>query len=173
MNSKKLVRSFFERDTRIVAQELLGKILHFKNQRILINETEAYMGFDDPASHVYRGKTTRTEIMFGPAGFSYVYLIYGMYHCFNIVTEASDFPAAVLIRGGWVLDELDQMGLNLNGPGKLCRYLGMSKQDNGVDLVQRDDFFLSQGVEELSYIATPRIGIKAGLDKYWRFVFVR
>lgn len=171
MNNQKLARSFFERDTRIVAQELLGRVLHFKGQRVLINETEAYAGFDDPASHAYRGKTPRTQVMFGPAGFSYVYLIYGMYHCLNIVTEHEGFPAAVLIRGGWVLDDQAQLGVNLNGPGKLCRYLNISKEDNAIDLIGAHDFFVeAPRARDFNYIATPRIGVKLGLDKYWRFV---
>src|SRR2546430_489923 len=105
MKFKRLPRSFFVRPTLQVAEELLGKLLVFNNQRGLITETEAYIGQDDPACHAARGMTPRTQVMFGPPGFSYVYFIYGMYHCFNVVTEPEGFPAAVLIRGIKLLDE--------------------------------------------------------------------
>src|SRR5689334_7638816 len=113
---KKLKQSFYERPTLLVAKELIGKILVFKQFQGIITETEAYFGFDDPASHAFKGVTPRSKVMFGPAGISYVYLIYGMYHCLNIVTEKIDFPAAVLIRG---LKLLDTSALHLDGPGKI------------------------------------------------------
>lgn len=94
----RLKRHFFEQSTLIVAKELLGKVLIFNNYQGLITETEAYIGEDDPACHAAKGRTNRTEIMYGKAGYSYVYLIYGMYYCLNIVTEAQDFPAAVNIN---------------------------------------------------------------------------
>ncbi len=122
---KKLSREFYNRPTLKVAKELLGKILVRKIPsagsgqaakiiRAMITETEAYCGPKDLASHASKGRTKRTEIMFGPPGFVYVYLIYGMYHCLNIVTEAENYPAAVLIRA------VDADGVN--GPGKLCRF---------------------------------------------------
>lgn len=169
----RLTREFFARDTRIVAQELLGKILSFQHHKILINETEAYLGFDDPASHAARGKTPRSLLMYGPAGFSYVYLIYGMYHCFNITTEVEGFPAAVLIRGGYLLDQNNEIVSNLNGPGKLCRHLQMTKAHNGIDIITAEDFFVQNSDYVCEYIATPRIGIKVGLDKFWRFHKIR
>ncbi len=103
MIRKKLSRQFFNRPTLQVAKELLGKFLVYKiNEEIIaamITETEAYIGPRDLASHASHGKTPRTEVMFGPPGHAYIYLIYGMYHCFNIVTERDGYPAAVLIRG--------------------------------------------------------------------------
>ena len=99
----KLKREFFERKTLVVARELLGKyLIHRIGTKIIsgmITETEAYHGFRDLASHASRGRTKRTEIMFGPAGHAYIYLIYGMYYCLNVVTEREEYPAAVLIRG--------------------------------------------------------------------------
>ena len=157
-NSDRLTREFFLRDTLVVAQELLGKHLIFQNHQIMITETEA--------CHAARGKTPRTAVMFGNAGFSYVYLIYGMYHCLNIVTEKEGFPAAVLIRGG-----VDQKTNHLiNGPGKLCRALGINKSHNAMDLILHDDFYVLDGQLGLTYQATPRIGIKVGVDKLWRYV---
>jgi DNA-3-methyladenine glycosylase len=100
---KRLDRTFFERKTLIVARDLIGKVLVRKIGssilRARITETEAYCGQKDLASHASKGLTPRTKIMFGPAGYSYVYLIYGMYHCLNVVTEREGNPAAVLIRG--------------------------------------------------------------------------
>src|SRR5688572_15681769 len=100
---KRLPRKFYARDTHIVARELLGKLLvrEYRGKKVIarITETEAYVGEDDLASHARFGKTQRNAIMYGEAGHAYVYFIYGMYDMLNIVTEAKDFPAAVLIRG--------------------------------------------------------------------------
>ena len=165
-NAKRLTREFFLRDTLIVAQELLGKNLTFQDHQIMITETEAYIGMDDPACHAARGKTPRTTVMFGNAGFSYVYLIYGIYFCLNIVTEKEGFPAAVLIRGG-----IDQKTNQLiNGPGKLCRALGINKSHNAIDVILHDELYVTEGKHGLAYQATPRIGIKVGTDKLWRYV---
>src|SRR5579871_5051550 len=99
---KKLSRDFYNRDTKIVAQELLGKYLvHVVNGVKMIGmivEVEAYLGPHDLAAHSAKGKTKRTEVMFGPPGHSYVYLIYGMYHCMNVVTEPEHHASAVLLR---------------------------------------------------------------------------
>jgi DNA-3-methyladenine glycosylase len=154
----RLNRSFFNRPTLIVAQELLSKILVFNNYKGYITETEAYIGNNDPACHAAIGRTKRTEVMFGPAGYSYVYFIYGMYYCLNFVTENEGFPAAVLIRG---IKLLDHPYTHLNGPGKLCKYLGITKSDNSVDITQSEKFYV-----------TPRIGIKVGTDLPWRFVII-
>jgi len=166
MKSKRLQRDFFTQDTLTVAQALLGKTLHFNQHQIIITETEAYIGSDDPACHAAKGKTPRTAVMFGPAGYSYVYLIYGMYFCLNIVTEQEDFPAAVLIRGG--VDVKTQQVFD--GPGKLCRALGITKQHNALDLIKHNDFYLRDDGHKLDYKSTPRIGIKVGVDKLWRFI---
>lgn len=164
---KKLKRSFFNRSTLIVAEELLGKVLVFNEYKAIITETEAYMGFDDPASHAYRGITPRTQVMFGKPGISYVYLIYGMYHCLNIVTEKEGFPAAVLIRSVKLLDDT---ALNLNGPGKLCRHMNITKTHNALDMISSDDFYIGCNDLILPFQRTARIGIKVGTDKLWRFL---
>lgn len=165
--SQKLTRDFFNRPTLQVAQELLGKQLVFGSHQGIITETEAYIGQDDPACHAAKGLTPRTRVMFGPAGFSYIYLIYGMYHCLNFVTEEEGFPAAVLIRG---LKVLDGSFMHLNGPGKLCRHLGMTRDHNGIDIITSDDFHVLNTNQIPSFDSTPRIGIKVGTDKSWRFI---
>ena len=161
----RLKRDFFDRPTVEVAQDLLGRTLIFKTNKGRISETEAYVGQDDPACHAARGLTPRTKPMFGPPGFSYVYLIYGMYFCLNIVTEQAGFPAAVLIRG-----ILDQSGAHLNGPGKLCREWGITKEYNNIDLVTAKDFYLTDTMHWPGFETGPRIGIKVGLEHHWRFV---
>ncbi|MBM3468392.1 MAG: DNA-3-methyladenine glycosylase [Alphaproteobacteria bacterium] len=160
----RLERTFFLRPTVQVAQELLGKRLYFQGSSGIITETEAYHQNNDPACHAYRGKTPRNAPMFGPAGYSYVYFIYGMYHCLNIVTEPEGTAAAVLIRG-LVLDMI-----NLNGPGKLCRHLKISKDHNNLDLTTSTHFYVCDEGYQPDFSATPRIGIRQGTDKLWRFV---
>jgi len=164
---KKLNRSFFNRPSLEVATDLIGKILVFGNRKAIITETEAYIGTDDPACHAARGLTERTKVMFGPAGYSYVYLIYGMYHCLNFVTEEEGFPAAILIRGARLLEDT---AVYLNGPGKLCRFLQINKSHNNIDITTSEDFYVLDSGLALPHIATPRIGIKQGLDKLWRYV---
>ncbi|HJD64936.1 MAG TPA: DNA-3-methyladenine glycosylase [Rickettsia endosymbiont of Diachasma alloeum] len=161
-----LSREFFARDTNIVSQELLGKVLYFQGKTAIITETESYIGQDDPACHAARGRTKRTDVMFGPAGFSYVYLIYGMYYCLNFVTETDGFPAATLIRGLYVISPT----IHLNGPGKLCKYLGINISHNRIDLINNNEFFVSDINLTLPYSTTTRIGITKGTDKLWRYV---
>ena len=165
--AERLSPDFFNRPTLDVAQGLLGKIMVFGEQAGVITETEAYLGQDDPACHAARGKTPRNAVMFGPSGVSYVYFIYGMYHCLNIVTEEEGTPAAVLIRG---LVLLRPAPLFLNGPGKLCRHLGITREHNGIDLNLSDSFYLNDSPLSPPYEATPRIGIRKGQEKLWRFV---
>jgi len=160
----RLPRDFFLRHVVDVAKDLVGKSLVFGHHIGIITETEAYGGNEDPASHAYRGITPRTQVMFGDAGFSYVYFIYGMYHCLNVVTGPVGSAAAVLIRG------LRVDSLHLNGPGKLCRHLAITKQHNGIDLTQTPDFYLADTLLQPKVNITPRIGIKAATDWPWRFV---
>jgi DNA-3-methyladenine glycosylase len=123
---KILTASFFNRDTSIVAQELLGTFLVRKigNKEIaaMITQTESYDGLHDLASHASKGRTTRTEVMFGKPGIFYVYLCYGMYFMLNVVTREYGYPAAVLIRGVQ----------GYNGPGKLTKFFGIDKSLNGL-----------------------------------------
>ncbi|WP_168464905.1 DNA-3-methyladenine glycosylase [Wolbachia endosymbiont of Ctenocephalides felis wCfeT] len=166
MNNTILSRNFYNRPTLIVAGELLGKILKFSNFSGIITEVEAYIGVDDPACHAARGYTQRTSVMFGMPGFSYVYFIYGMYHCLNIVTEVEGFPAAVLIRG---LKLIKPSEVDLGGPGILCKKLNITKEHNKRDMTISYEFCVCDYGLKPDYICTPRIGISKGQEKFWRF----
>lgn len=171
---ERLDQSFFQRPTLKVAQDLLGKVIKIGECSGRINEVEAYIGQNDPACHAAVGMTKRNKVMFGPAGHLYVYFTYGMYHCANIVTEEEGFPAAVLIRSIEPLEGKDLMEKrrskteNLsNGPGKLCIALGMTKDShNGIEADVYDD-----GQKPQSIKSSPRIGIKVGLEKNWRYYY--
>ncbi|MBD3156425.1 3-methyladenine DNA glycosylase, partial [Candidatus Peregrinibacteria bacterium] len=146
-------------------RNLIGKILVFGDQKAVITETEAYFG-DDPASHGACGKTKRNFPMFGLAGHTYVYLIYGMYHCLNITTEKKGYPAAVLIRGLKITDS----GKHFDGPGKLSRALGITREHKDIDVCTSKTFYLADDGIKLPIKKTPRIGIKKNAQKTWRFV---
>lgn len=162
-----LPRSFFEQETLTVAQKLIGARLHFNGYSGTITETEAYIGPDDPACHAAKGLTPRNKVMFGPAGYSYVYLIYGMYHCLNIVTEREGFPAAILIRG--VVCDTNKR--HLDGPGKLCRAWGITKEQNAIDICNDNaPLYVREGSPSDPILTTPRIGIKVGTEHLWRFL---
>jgi len=140
---------------------LLGKYIVFNDKSGRITEVEAYVGKDDPACHAARGMTPRNKVMFGSAGYSYVYFIYGMYHCLNFVTEKEGFPAAVLIRAVETID----------GPGKLCKIFGIGREHSEIDLCESENFYVEdRGYRVAKIKASSRIGIKVGLDKMWRFV---
>ena len=152
MKSKILKKSFYNRNTLIVAKELLGKFIVRKIGKKefvgMIVEVEAYNGPKDKASHASRGMTARNAVMFGHPGTAYVYMIYGMYYCFNIVTEEKGCPAAVLVRAVEVVANknvlLEFMGLprraaprndrEASGPGKFCRVFKIDRKLNGVEL---------------------------------------
>lgn len=160
----KLDNSFYNRHVVEVAKNLLGKTMVFGKVKGIITETEAYRGADDEASHAFSW-TPRSSIMFGPPGYSYIYFIYGMYHCLNIVTEEKNSPSAVLIRG------LKLPDIHLNGPGKICKYLGITREHNGINLVTDNNFYLTEGIiNAATYTSTARIGIKKAIDKQWRFL---
>ncbi len=180
---KILKKEFYQRDTVVVARDLIGKTLVRKiNNKILsgiITETEAYRGLDDPASHAYRGITPRTKPMFGPVGHAYIYFVYGNYFCFNITARTEDQDAgAVLIRAIKPIDGIELMqklrGRNNNiadGPGKLCQAMKINKDLNGMSLMQEGELFLiDQKIDLVKTVATPRIGIKKGIEKQWRFM---
>jgi len=170
---RKLGRSFYRRPAENLARDLIGKVLvHRLGQtvmRVRIVETEAYVGEHDLACHASKGRTGRTEIMFGPAGFAYVYLIYGMHDMLNIVSGAVDDAEAVLIRAA---EPLDGLRLDLSGPGKLTRALGITRADNGVDLTGASLFLMDDNAPRPRILRTPRIGVDyAGewKDKLLRF----
>jgi DNA-3-methyladenine glycosylase len=156
-----LPRAFYDRDTVEVARDLLGKLLvHAADgvERIgRIVEVEAYLGPHDLAAHSARGLTTRTRVMFGPPGHAYVYLIYGMYYCMNVVTQAEGTASAVLLRA---LEPVANLDGRTQGPGLLCRAMKIDKQLNGHDLLS-DDFHIAaeDGAPRISIVKRPRIGV--------------
>lgn len=160
-----------------MARALLGAYLVFDRpdgRRVVrIVETEGYLGGRDPASHAYRGVTPRTAVMFGRPGHSYVYLVYGMYHCLNVVTECPGIAGAVLLRGAEPVAGLgDTDARALAGPGRLARALGLGTAENGLDLVRSPLHLHAAGAVGRSRVATgPRIGLSAGAtkDAPWRF----
>jgi DNA-3-methyladenine glycosylase len=157
---KKLRHSFFRRPAIELARDLVGTILvrrvRGRARRVRIIETEAYVGAHDKACHAFKGRTQRTEVMFGPAGRAYVFLIYGMYDMFNIVAGDVDDPQAVLIRGALALDGWQA---DLSGPGKLARALQITRAQNGLDLTGKSLFLQSDTACRPEITATPRIGI--------------
>ncbi len=183
---KKLPPSFYARATPQVAKDLLGKILVRRIGQTSLSgkivEVEAYLGSKDPASHAYRGKTKRNEVMFGEGGHLYVYFTYGMHFCANVVTGKKDVGEAVLIRAIEPLDGIEVMKKHrrftadrtdernlTNGPAKLCEALGIKREANGTDL-RGDKIFLIEGESQKSVIGTStRIGITRGKEKKWRF----
>jgi DNA-3-methyladenine glycosylase len=158
---EKLPRSFYDRDTTTVARQLLGTLLIHKRggiERIgRIIEVEAYLGIHDRAAHSSKGLTERTKIMFGPPGHAYVYLIYGMYHCMNVVTEREGQASAVLLRA---VEPVKNITGRTCGPGLLCNAMQINKQLNAHDLLS-DDFFISAPGcrEQFTIIKRPRIGV--------------
>ena len=182
----KLTRSFYQQSTVDVAKQLLGKYLVRKHPdgacigRIV--ETEAYIGPQDLACHAAKGRTKRTEVMFGPAGHAYVYFIYGMYSMLNLVTEAKDFPAAVLIRavepvrGVELMKQRRQNGTLRNlasGPGKLCQAFDIDRTLDGADLCGKIIYVEDRDEPVPKFQATARIGVDyAGQwkDKPYRFI---
>ncbi|MBA2728561.1 MAG: DNA-3-methyladenine glycosylase [Parachlamydiaceae bacterium] len=163
----RLQRSFYLRHVTEVARDLLGKELFFRGHRGIIIETEAYRGADDPASHAFKGPTPRSKVMFGPPGYSYVYFIYGMYNCLNIVAEPEGQAAAVLIRG---IRLLESPFTKISGPGKLCRKFGITREHNYLDLTTNPEFYLLDAPIPKNIDATPRIGISKNSEISWRFV---
>ena len=169
---KLLKRSFFERNTLEVAPELLGKtiVIKGKNNSLagIIVEVEAYTN-NDPACHAARGITPRNEVMFGPGGFSYVYFIYGMYHCLNFVTEKEGIPGAVLSRALEVRNKDEKIA---SGPGKLCKYLKVTKKHNKLDICNSDSPIIvtnNNSIQNSSIVQAKRVGISQASNLPWRW----
>jgi DNA-3-methyladenine glycosylase len=170
---KILSRAYFNRSTLVVARSLLGKYLVRQNgagrMAGQIVEVEAYVGPHDLACHASKGRTLRTEVLFGSPGIAYVYLIYGMYHCLNVVTEEAGFPAAVLIRAVVVQGQL------IDGPGRLCRAFSIDRSLNRTNMTAgRTLWFEDRGTKiPRGKIGTfPRIGVDyagAWAGKPYRF----
>jgi DNA-3-methyladenine glycosylase len=184
---KKLPRSFYTRPALRVAKDLLGKILIRKIGKTILSgkivEVEAYRGAKDPASHAYRGKTKRNEVMFGEGGSLYVYFTYGMHFCANVVTGRKHFGEAVLVRAIEPLKGVEEMKKKrrfkpgrmneahlTNGPAKLCQAFAIKRKDNGTDLLGENIFLIEGGsIPKSKIAASTRIGISRGKEKNWRF----
>jgi DNA-3-methyladenine glycosylase len=167
VTARRLGRRFYQRPTLTLAPALLGTWLCRRTDagvlRGRIAEVEAYT--DDAASHCRaRRRTPRNAVMFGPAGYSYVYFTYGMHHCLNVVAETDGVPGAVLLRG---LDGLP----GANGPGRLCRALGIDLRLNGVDLTRGASLWLEPGRRRRGerIVRTTRVGIRHDVELPWRF----
>jgi DNA-3-methyladenine glycosylase len=180
-----LPRSFYDRPTLTVAEQLLGKVLvHESRSGVvagMIVETEAYIGEDDPACHAAPGPTRRNQPLYGPPGVAYVYLNYGIHYLVNAVTEPEGQPAAVLIRALAPVDGIalmrkrraaasrDVADVDLcRGPGNLTRALGITLTHNRRDLVSGRLFVEDRGSGAGSIAWGPRIGIRVGTDRPWR-----
>jgi DNA-3-methyladenine glycosylase len=175
--SARLGFAFFEQTAIRLSARLPGTILvkrvgrHLRRARIV--EVEAYCGPKDLASHSSKGRTARTEVMFGPAGRAYVYFIYGMYWMFNVVAGRTGHAHAVLIRAAEPLDGWDA---DLTGPGKLARAFRITRTHNGIDLTRDDFHFETDPGYRPRVLRSPRIGVDyagAWKDKHYRFVDVR
>jgi DNA-3-methyladenine glycosylase len=196
--SAPLPRSFYARPTLTIARDLLGRVLARRTPdgvvlRGRIVEAEAYVGEEDKACHARAGRTPRTDVMFGPPGFAYVYLTYGMHHMLNVVTEAEDRPAAVLLRAVEPLEGLEWMALArrnggrgspgggepkphqlASGPGKLCQAFGLDLRHNRADL-RGPDLWIEEGsrVSRARIATSARIGCETATAPWdlmpWRF----
>jgi DNA-3-methyladenine glycosylase len=171
--ARRLARGFYARDVRLVARELLGKVLVHLDRGVRraarIVETEAYAGPADLASHARFGPTPRARIMFGPPGFAYVYLVYGMHHCVNAVAGPEGFGAAVLIRAG---EPVEGCRGDPRGPARLCRALGIGRRCNRLDLCGDRLFVEDAPPPRERTRAGPRVGVAyAGrwARKPWRY----
>jgi len=191
VSAAKLPRSFYDRPTLEVAWDLLGKILVHNRRGIttsgIIVEVEAYIGESDPACHAAPGRTLRNRPLYGPAGYSYVYLNYGIHQLVNVVTEGEGFPAAVLIRALEPLDGVTTMQRRrrrpmkgrrvppalmstelCSGPGNLTMAMGISREENELDLAGERLFVEDRQVSPSAIEWSPRIGIRVGMDRPWR-----
>lgn len=183
--TRALTRRWFERPATAVAPALIGRQLarRFADgsiARVRIVETEAYEP-DDPASHSFRGPTPRNLVMFGSAGHLYVYLIYGMHHCLNVVTGRAGDASAVLLRAAEPLENLPRMAANrgvadaralCRGPGRLAHALGVDRSFDGIDLLSSDVLWIEPGtpVARGRLDVTPRVGISVGTERPWRWL---
>jgi DNA-3-methyladenine glycosylase len=180
-----LPREFYERDTLTVARDLLGQVLVRETPegvtRGIIVETEAYLGELDDAAHSYRGKSERVRVQYGPAGCTYIFMIYGMYYCLNITSGPQGVPEVVLIRAlepvsGIVLMQKRRGTENVknlcSGPGKLCRAFDIGRGLYGSDLCRAGDLYLESGNKPAETASSKRINIDYAVltrDMPWRF----
>lgn len=167
--SEKLGEDFFHRDSLIVARELAGKIVvrKFENgevRKIRITETEAYCGEEDKGCHASKGRTPRTELLYGRSGMIYVYLCYGMHWLMNVITGEEGHPEGVLLRAGE----------NFNGPARLTKALGVDKRFNGLSICNNNELWIEDDGKKFDISTASRVGIDyAGEEwknKPWRFI---
>lgn len=176
---QKLKKEFYLRKTEIVAKELLGKKLVYGNKAAIIVETEAYIPENDPANHAARGKTMRNEAMHEAGGILYVYKIYGIHYCSNVVTESSGMGCAVLLRAAMPVSGIDEMKHNRNtdkienlckGPGNLAKAFGFNHELNFAALDSDELFIADDGeIRQSEIIADKRIGISKAVELPLRF----
>lgn len=157
---RKLPRKFYDRDTIIVAKELLGKYLVHVSEGVervgRIVEVEAYLGPHDLAAHSSKGLTERTKVMFGRPGHAYVYMIYGMHYCINVVTEREGHASAVLLRA---LEPIQNVQGRTQGPALLCKAMDIDKRLNGHDLLSSELYLAGNAETATVVIKRPRVGV--------------
>lgn len=171
-STKMLPQDFFCRSVTTLAEELLGKVLIYEQgghrKQAIITETEAYGGIDDAASHAHKGKTPRNWPMYEQGGYSYVYLIYGMHHCFNISAGDKGEGGAVLIRSVTTLPDEHV----LTGPGRVGKFFGFTRAQSGYKMTEQKSYIW---VEDWGYTLenvqqATRVGITKATDKMWRYL---
>lgn len=179
-----LPRDFYARHALAVAPGLLGCVVEHETPdglvSVMLTEVEAYEGDSDPASHAYRGKTTRNAVMFGPPGHVYVYFTYGMHFCMNLVCLREGTASAVLLRAGRILVGAEIATVRraaalrerdlARGPARLCQALGIERSHNGLDVCDpASPLRVLPGVDNTEVSAGPRVGVSAAGDRPWRF----
>jgi DNA-3-methyladenine glycosylase len=179
---RQLTREELAVDPVDAAKLLLGCVLEAGGVRVRLVEVEAYRGGDDPASHCYRGRTPRNEVMFGPAGHLYVYFVYGMHFCANVVSLTDGVPGAVLLRAGEVVAGIEEARARrpaarsdaelAKGPARLTTVLGLERGHNGADLTDPAAavrLYAGDPVPPARIETGPRVGVAVAMDVPWRF----
>ncbi|HMD94061.1 MAG TPA: DNA-3-methyladenine glycosylase [Trebonia sp.] len=186
MGGELVPREFLDRPSPEVAPDLLGCVLEHESPEGLVavrlTEVEAYAGQADPASHAYRGRTARNAVMFGPAGYAYVYFTYGMHFCVNVVCMPPGTASALLLRAGQVIagEELARARRPAakadrdlaRGPARLCQALGIDRRLDGADLCDEASplrLLLPSSASPMPWHTGPRVGVREGADVPWRF----
>jgi DNA-3-methyladenine glycosylase len=180
VTGRRLTRDELAVDPVVAARLLLGCVVVADSVAVRLVEVEAYRGLDDPASHCYRGRTARNAVMFGPAGHLYVYFVYGMHFCANVVVLTDDVPGAVLLRAGEVIDGVDTAWARrpasrsaaelARGPARLTSVLGLDRTANGIDLTEPASPVRLYAGDPVTDVRTgPRVGVATAMEVPWRF----